>query len=76
MQALGMSAMDAIKSATSVAAEMLDMSGQIGVIAPGAYADIIAVSGDPLRDIHELERVQFVMKNGKVYKQSLEPTSR
>ena len=47
---------------------MLEMSGQIGVLAPGAYADIIAVPGDPLKDIKELGNVQFVMKDGKVFK--------
>ena len=62
---LGMAPMDAIKSATSRAAEMLDASGQIGVIAPGAYADVIAVGGDPLKDINELGKVQFVMKGGQ-----------
>lgn len=65
---LGMSPMDAIKSATTRAAEMLDMSGQIGVLSPGAYADVIAVQGDPLKDIKSLENVQFVMKDGKVFK--------
>jgi imidazolonepropionase-like amidohydrolase len=70
MVKLGMSPMDAIRSATSRAAEMLDMSGQIGVIAPGAYADVIAVQGDPLKDIEELGRVQFVMKDGQVFKNS------
>jgi imidazolonepropionase-like amidohydrolase len=69
MVELGMSPMNAIKSATSRPAEMLDMSGQIGLIAPGAYADVIAVDGDPLRDIKVLENVQFVMKGGKVFKQ-------
>src|SRR3989454_1194051 len=54
MTEFGMSPMDTIRSATSRAAEMLDMGGQIGVIAPGAYADIIAVNGDPLRDIKML----------------------
>ena len=66
---LGMPPADAIVSATSRAADMLDMSGQIGVIAPGAYADIIAVPGDPLQDIKQLGNVQFVMKDGKVFKQ-------
>ena len=66
---LGMSPMDAIKSATSRPAEMLGMEGQIGVVAPGAYADIIAVNGDPLHDIKVLGSVQFVMKDGKVFKQ-------
>ncbi|HEV2731518.1 MAG TPA: amidohydrolase family protein, partial [Terriglobales bacterium] len=69
MVELGMSPMEAIKSATSRPAEMLDMAGQIGVIAPGAYADVVAVNGDPLRDIKLLENVQFVMKDGRVFKQ-------
>ena len=68
MVEFGMSPMDAIKSATSRGAEMLDMEGQIGVIAPGAYADVIAVNGDPLGDIKTLENVQFVMKDGSVFK--------
>ncbi len=65
---LGMPPMDAIKSATSRAAEMLDMQGQIGVIAPGALADIVAVDGDPLADIKILQNVKFVMKDGKVFR--------
>jgi imidazolonepropionase-like amidohydrolase len=65
---LGMQPMDAIQSATSRAAVMLDMEGKIGVVAPGAFADIIAVNGDPLQDIKVLENVQFVMKDGKVFK--------
>src|SRR5437867_207334 len=69
MVELGMSPTDAIKSATSRPADMLDMSGQIVLIAPGAYADVIAVDGDPLRDIKVLENVHFVMKGGKVFKQ-------
>jgi imidazolonepropionase-like amidohydrolase len=65
---LGMAPMDAIKSATSRAAEMLDRPGEIGVLAPGAYADVIAVTGDPLHDINELGRVRFVMKGGQVFR--------
>jgi imidazolonepropionase-like amidohydrolase len=68
MVEFGMSPMDAIQSATSRAAAMLDMEGKIGVIAPGAFADIIAVNGDPLRDIKVLESVQFVMKDGQVFR--------
>jgi imidazolonepropionase-like amidohydrolase len=68
MASLGMAPMDAIQSATSRAGEMLDRQGELGVIAPGAYADIIAVSGDPLSDIHELERVKFVMKDGTTFR--------
>ena len=68
MVGLGMSPVDAIKSATTRAAEMLDRAGQIGVVAPGAFADIVAVSGNPLQDIKELGRVNFVMKDGQVFK--------
>jgi imidazolonepropionase-like amidohydrolase len=68
MVEFGMTPMDAIQSATSRAAVMLDMEGKIGVVAPGAFADIIAVSGDPLRDIKTLEHVQFVMKDGQVFR--------
>jgi imidazolonepropionase-like amidohydrolase len=60
--------MDAIRAATSSAAELLDMSGEAGVIAPGAYADVIAVSGDPLGDVNVLKNVSFVMKDGLVFK--------
>jgi imidazolonepropionase-like amidohydrolase len=68
MVAFGMSPAAALRSATSRPAEMLGMSGQIGVLAPGAYADVVAVRGDPLKDVKELERVGFVMKDGFVYK--------
>ena len=71
MVEFGMRPMAAIESATSRAAEMLDVPGQIGVLVPGAYADVIAVSGDPLRDINELGRVQFVMKDGQVFKNEI-----
>jgi len=67
----GMSPMDAIRSATTRAGEMLEKSGKIGVVAPGAFADIIAVPGDPLHDIKELVKVEFVMKDGKVFKSEL-----
>src|SRR5258708_3712386 len=68
MTELGMPPMEAIQSATLRAAVMLDMEGKIGVVAPGAFADIIAVDGDPLHDIKALENVQFVMKDGKVFR--------
>jgi len=71
MVSLGMAPMDAIQAATSRAADMLDMKGEIGVIAPGAYAEVIAVSGDPLKDIGELEHVKFVMQDGAVYKNEI-----
>lgn len=69
----GMTPMDAIWAATHSAADLLGDSADIGAIAPGRYADIVAVSGDPLADVTELERVQFVMKAGKVYKQGGAP---
>lgn len=64
----GMTPMQAIKSATSVAARLLDRADSLGGVAPGRYADLIAVQGDPLADITELQRVRFVMKAGVVYK--------
>src|SRR5262249_38080099 len=71
MTKFGYSPMGAIQSATSRAAEMLDMKGEIGVIAPGAYADVIAVSGNPLSNISELKKVQFVMHDGAVFKNEM-----
>ena len=58
----------AISSVTSVSAESLGMSDKIGTIAPGMEADLIAVDGDPTKDIAALRRVVFVMKGGKVFK--------
>jgi imidazolonepropionase-like amidohydrolase len=60
--------MQAIQAATSSAADLLGRSTEIGSITPGKYADVIAVGGDPLRDISSLENVKFVMKDGQVYK--------
>ena len=68
MVEFGMSPMDTIRAATTRAAEMLDMKGEIGTLQRGAYADIIAVEGDPLKDISVLKNVRFVMKDGKVVK--------
>jgi imidazolonepropionase-like amidohydrolase len=67
MVEFGMPPMEAIQCATSHAAQLLDMEGKIGVVAPGAFADVIALKGDPLSDIKVLEHVQFVMKDGKVF---------
>ncbi len=67
----GMSPMQAIQTATARAAELLDQQGKIGIIAPGAYADVIAVSADPLKDVNVLKSVGFVMKNGEVFKNEL-----
>ncbi|MFL6439404.1 MAG: amidohydrolase family protein [Terriglobales bacterium] len=68
----GMTPMQAIQTATARAADLLEMQGKIGVIAPGAFADVIAVQDDPLRDVNALKNVTFVMKDGQVYK-SLAP---
>jgi imidazolonepropionase-like amidohydrolase len=62
----GMRNADAIKAATVTAAELLDLSDTVGTLAPGKSADLIAVAGDPLSDITELERVKFVMAQGQV----------
>jgi imidazolonepropionase-like amidohydrolase len=64
----GQSAMDAIVSATSRAADAMELQQKIGSVAPGLEADLIAVDGDPSEDITALRRVVFVMKGGKVYK--------
>jgi imidazolonepropionase-like amidohydrolase len=65
----GMPPMEAIQSATSVAARFLGISDTHGSLEGGKLADIIAVPGDPLADIRQMERVTFVMKRGKIYKQ-------
>ena len=63
----GMTPLEAIRSATTRAAELLRMEKEIGSIAPGHYADIIAVQGDPLQNIEAIKNVRFVMKGGEVY---------
>ncbi len=65
----GMTPMQAIQAATVNAADLIGHSELFGSITPGKSADIIAVNGDPIADIRELEQVRFVMKEGKVYKQ-------
>ena len=67
----GMTPMQAIRSGTVIAAELLGWSDKLGTIEAGKWADLVAVSGDPLKDITELERVKFVMKAGIVYKNGL-----
>jgi imidazolonepropionase-like amidohydrolase len=67
----GMTPMQAIRAGTSVPAELLGWSDRVGTIEAGKWADIVAVSGDPLKDITELENVKFVMKGGTVYKNEL-----
>ena len=65
----GMSNMDALVAATSSAAKLLGWEKNVGTLTPGKWADIVAVPGDPLKDIRATERVMFVMKNGVVFKQ-------
>jgi imidazolonepropionase-like amidohydrolase len=64
----GMTPMQALQAATVNGADALGLKGQVGSVAPGHYADLIAVQGDPLNDVRLLENVQFVMKAGVVYK--------
>ena len=61
-----MPALDVIRSMTSSAAEMLGWQDRVGTVEPGKFADLVAVSGNPLADITELEHVRFVMKDGRV----------
>jgi imidazolonepropionase-like amidohydrolase len=69
----GMTPMQAIKSATSVAARLPDRGDSLGAVAPGRYADLVAVSGDPLQNIEEMQRVRFVMKAGVVITAPAQP---
>lgn len=69
MNDLGYSPMDCIRSATIINASVLDMSDKIGSIETGKFADIVAVPGDPTKDFSVMQKVSFVMKDGKVYKQ-------
>jgi imidazolonepropionase-like amidohydrolase len=67
----GMTPMQAIRTGTSSAAELLGWSDQMGTVEAGKWADLVAVSGDPLQDITELQRVRFVMKGGTIFKNDL-----
>jgi imidazolonepropionase-like amidohydrolase len=71
LHAAGMSSIDVLRAITTNAAEMLGWQERIGAIESGKFADLVAVSGDPIADITELERVRFVMKNGQVIKNYL-----
>jgi imidazolonepropionase-like amidohydrolase len=64
----GMTPAQAIRAATTNAAELLGMRNDVGSIAPGKYADLVAVQGDPLTDISLLQKIDFVMKGGEVFK--------
>jgi imidazolonepropionase-like amidohydrolase len=76
MVKLGLTPMQAIQSATVNAADLLGWSDRVGAIEPGRYADIVAVAGDPTKDVTELERVMFVMKGGKTVVMKLPGTAR
>jgi imidazolonepropionase-like amidohydrolase len=69
VEQFGMSPLAAIQTGTLNAADLMGWSDKVGVLEPGRWADIIAVKGDPLRDIKLLQQVSFVMKSGVVYKQ-------
>ena len=64
----GLTGVQAIQTATITAAQLLDQEGNLGEIKKGAYADIIAVKGDPTQNIQLLQQVKWVMKNGTIYK--------
>jgi imidazolonepropionase-like amidohydrolase len=66
LQKSGMPPLDIIRAVTTNAAEMLGWQDRVGAIEPGKFADLIAVDGDPIVDISQLERVRFVMKDGQV----------
>ena len=72
LQKSGMPALDIVRAVTTNAAEMLGWQDRIGAIEPGKFADLIAVAGDPVADITELEHVRFVMKSGEVIRSSVE----
>ena len=67
----GMTPMQALRTGTTAAADLLGWSDKVGTVEAGKWADLVAVSGDPLKDITEVERVKFVMKAGVVYKNEL-----
>ena len=64
----GLTPVEILQAATVSGAELLGMAGRIGVVSPGAFADIIAVEGDPETDFGAIERIRFVMKDGRVYR--------
>jgi len=75
MVELGMTPTQALLAGTANAAELMGWSDRIGTIRSGMFADIVAVKGDPLHDIHLLQHVQFVMKDGVIYKDELSGNS-
>jgi imidazolonepropionase-like amidohydrolase len=70
MVKFGMTPLYAIDCATLEAAALMGWSDRVGALEPGKFADIVAVEGDPLEDISELERIQFVMKGGQIVREN------
>lgn len=68
----GVPALDVIRAITVTAAEMLGWDDRVGAVEPGKFADLVAVAGDPVSDIHELERIRFVMKDGRVVRNDIQ----
>jgi imidazolonepropionase-like amidohydrolase len=67
-----MTSLDMLRAVTTNAAEMLGWQDKIGAIEPGKFADLVAVTSDPVSDITQLERIRFVMKDGKVFRNDLQ----
>jgi imidazolonepropionase-like amidohydrolase len=67
----GMSPLDVLRAITTNAADMLGWQDRVGAVEPGTFADLVAVSGDPIADVTELERVRFVMKGGQIVRNDL-----
>jgi imidazolonepropionase-like amidohydrolase len=76
MEKYGMTAMQAVQSATIVAAQLIGWADRLGSIAPGKYADLVAVDGDAMANLEIFQKVAFVMKNGVVYKEAGRPVGR
>ena len=69
MVKLGLTPLQAIQTSTINAADLIGWSDRVGTLEPGKFADLIAVSGDPIADVTVLENVKFVMKGGEIYRQ-------
>jgi imidazolonepropionase-like amidohydrolase len=69
---IGMRPLDIIRAVTVNAAEMLGWQDKVGAVEAGKFADLVAVAGDPITDISELERIRFVMKDGQVVRNDVE----
>ena len=70
LRAAGMPPLDIIRAVTTNAAQMLGWQDRVGAVEPGKFADLVAVAKDPVADISELERIQFVMKDGQAIRRN------